>query len=169
MPASLSPAASRIYFMRADLPRVFLLAPWNLIANPTTMPPALICLALAAVAAACNVSTGVVLGVGNDIGSVKASSQDDCCSKCNAQGCACWTFHDSGYQRGTCWLHSACSPQKKEAGAISGMRDGPMPPTPPPSPQPGWYPCTTNVSSSFHQRAASRGKNTKKLICLCQC
>ena len=113
-------------------------------------PLALICLALAAIAAtACNVTTGVVMGVGRDITSVKATSQDDCCSKCNAQGCACWTFHSAGIQKDTCWLHSACSPTKQETGAVSGTRDGPMPPTPPPSPQPGWYPCTTNVSASF--------------------
>ena len=53
------------------------------------------------------------------------------------QECKSWTYHPSqasGVIHSSCWLHSAVGPSRKEAGAISGVPSGSMPPIPPPAP-----------------------------------
>lgn len=105
-------------------------------------------IALTATSQACKTQDGVIIGKGQDLKTIKhVKSVDDCCSECNKTGaCVAFTYHTAG---GDCWLHNGASSTAKEAGAVSGMRDGPLPPTPPPTPAPGWNACTGPKSASF--------------------
>lgn len=102
-------------------------------------PPLLLLLALSASAQKCASRAGVVLGVGANLGQSKQPDAASCCAKCNASKyvggstCITWTFHAKDK---SCWLHSAAGPQRSDSSAVSGMRDGPLPP------KPIWNACT---------------------------
>eukprot|EP00937_MAST-01D_sp_MAST-1D-sp2_P004399 g4399.t1 len=98
-----------------------------------------VALTLSAGAAQCTSQEGIVRGVGQDVGKKTGlASAQDCCRYCNGTAtCAAWTFHKSGSQKGVCWLHSSAGGSRTDNTAISGMRDGPLPPTPPPTPKAG--------------------------------
>ena len=97
----------------------------------------------------CQSVVNKVLGNGEDIAhSGGFASPDACCTFCNTtSACVAWTFHDSGSAKGDCWLHSGAGDETSRAGVTSGMRDGPLPPTPPPTPAPGWEACSGSFAS----------------------
>jgi beta-glucosidase-like glycosyl hydrolase len=97
---------------------------------------------------ACQIQKDVVLGFMQDLKEVDGiKTVEDCCAECNKTGgCVAFTYHQSGEK---CYLKNGVSQTKQETGAISGTRDGPMPPSPPPTPKPGWDACTGPNSSYF--------------------
>lgn len=80
---------------------------------------------------ACRV-TGVVLGYNSNIGAAThAATQGACCALCQKNSkCKSWTYHDDK----TCWLHPSIGPSHHEAGTVSGVPSGKLPPIPPPAP-----------------------------------
>ena len=73
----------------------------------------------------------------HDLDQHKVQDEGACCTLCQKEPkCKSWTFHAAAQPptKAVCWLHSALGPGKKEAGAVSGVPGGTMPPLPPPAP-----------------------------------
>ena len=92
--------------------------------------------------AACNDTLQhIVIGSGHDLGQTKEATSDDCCEKCTGTAdCLSWTWHTDTH---ACWVHSSAEGRKSEHGAVSGVRNGPIPAAS------AWYACNTSSASTF--------------------